>query len=289
MLTHLTAKPVIVDAVSLASTKFIWSEGQLVLEDTEIDLAGETNVTIRGWARRLAPPDWLVDVQAESLDAAIRASWLTIIGALLRARGIHWLSGIDSITAAENKLVMEAAMRRLQIDTPATVVTNQRDALEERLGSEFVAKPLGPGHYFAGEKAFNVFARAMSIDEVDDQMLAAAPFLLQKRLTARRHHRVVVVGGQVWGGCVDAAGLPVDWRALPAAHTSFVAMTVPDELSSAALAVANELGLGYSSQDWIETDDGYSIVDVNPSGQWMFLPDPIGDEVARAIARWLDG
>jgi hypothetical protein len=48
------------------------------------------------------------------------------------------------------------------------------------------------------------------------------------------------------------------------------------------------LGVGYSSQDWIEDVDGaHYFLDLNPGGQWLFLP--FADEVTAAIADWLGG
>ncbi|WDG18264.1 hypothetical protein [Microbacterium sp. Clip185] len=254
--------------------------------DAEIALSAREAGT-RGWVRRVAPADWLIGVQAESLDAAVRGSWLTLIGALLRSPGLEWLTRIDDISAAENKLVLDAAARRLGLATPVTLVTNDPSLVRSELGGVVSAKPLGPGHYFTGDRAFNVFATEVSTSDLDHAALAQAPFLLQERLHARVHHRVVVVDGQVWGASLDATNLPLDWRSEPRAHRSFVANAIPRDLAVAAVALAAELRLGYSSQDWIETDSTFAVLDVNPGGQWMFLPEPLGDEVASAIARWL--
>ncbi len=53
------------------------------------------------------------------------------------------------------------------------------------------------------------------------------------------------------------------------------------------MALVEHLHLGYSSQDWLLCDDGCYVVDINPAGQWLFLPEPIGNSVADAIASWL--
>lgn len=54
------------------------------------------------------------------------------------------------------------------------------------------------------------------------------------------------------------------------------------------VTISRRLGLGYSSQDWILTPDYEEVLlDVNPAGQWLFLPESIGSEVSRAIATWL--
>jgi hypothetical protein len=46
--------------------------------------------------------------------------------------------------------------------------------------------------------------------------------------------------------------------------------------------------VGYSSQDWIVTATGVShFIDLNPAGQWLFLPNPGAREITDAIAEWL--
>ena len=48
------------------------------------------------------------------------------------------------------------------------------------------------------------------------------------------------------------------------------------------------MNLGYSSQDWIESDD-MVFVDLNPAGQWLFLPSAVADAVSATIASHLRG
>ena len=103
--------------------------------------------------------------------------------------------------------------------------------------------------------------------------------------------RVVTVGGRSWVAGLEAAERPLDWRSQAEAHSSFIAFTQTDErVGTLATELAADLGLGYSSQDWVETLEGELVLlDVNPGGQWLFLPSPIAEEVALAIAAWLRG
>ncbi|MGW9157452.1 hypothetical protein [Microbacterium sp. NPDC055665] len=86
-------------------------------------------------------------------------------------------------------------------------------------------------------------------------------------------------------------GDPADWRRTAENHTSFEDQgDVNADIANGAIAIAGHFELGYSSQDWVETFEGRIVLlDVNPSGQWLFLPERVGEEVAMALADRIAG
>ena len=134
-----------------------------------------------------------------------------------------------------------------------------------------------------------MFATAVPVRALTARALSPAPFLIQEHLHAARHRRVVTVARRVWSGVLDASDLPLDWRSEPAAHHSFRVDDPPLEVANGAAAIAQRLDLGYSSQDWVETKNGeHVLLDINPAGQWLFLPTKIADAVTEALANWLN-
>jgi glutathione synthase/RimK-type ligase-like ATP-grasp enzyme len=242
--------------------------------------------------RRLAPADWGHGYPIGSHAAVSQAAAVSLIAGIARVPGIEWLTPIDPLLICESKLLQIRVADRLGIQTPRTVVTNNVETAIRELGADVVIKPLGPGHFTAddGTPAV-VYATPVDLAGPEFQDLGPTPFLLQQRIVAHTHLRVVTVRSQCWVAELDANGLPVDWRANEAAHSSFRAPTTArDAVVKAALLLADELGLGYSSQDWIVTPTGDEVLlDVNPAGQWLFLPEPIGTAVSAAIASWLNG
>jgi hypothetical protein len=243
----------------------------------------------RGWIRRLTPPDWELGVVIGSHDGAVKASWLTVLAGIARRREVEWLTDLDPLIAAESKLTQLAATDRLGVPAPRTFVTNNVEALAD-FGGAFVAKPLGPSHYVSDDdRPRTVFAEPFDpAQPADADLLSGTPFIVQERLTARTHLRIVTVRHEAWVFALAADGLPLDWREHEAAHRSWVP-AANDELGRLAVDLAEELHVGFSSQDWIAADDGVSyFLDLNPSGQWLFLPDPGISTIARRIAAWLD-
>ncbi|MGI5271024.1 ATP-grasp domain-containing protein [Nonomuraea sp. CA-218870] len=277
----------VVNAATLAENPYVLQDACLSVRCPQEHVMVSPQTGTRGWIRRLAPAAWQRGMVVESLEAAEKTAWLSLLTAVLRTCGVEWLTGIDALVAAENKLVQHATAVRLGVPTPATLVTNDPSAVREAIGPDIVLKPLGPGHFFDQDQPYTIFTTLMRNDDVRLAALAETPFLVQTRICARLHLRVVTVGEQVWGAALDAANQPLDWRAAPIAHRSFTAAVLPAEVAHGALAVADALGLGYSSQDWALADEGAFLLDVNPAGQWLFLPQQVTVPVTAALAAWL--
>lgn len=273
------------DAATLSGQRF-----RLDPERVQVgDLCAGVEAPAQGWLRRLAPPNWQRGLMLESHDAVVKAAWLAFLVSVTRVCGIRWLTSLDALIAAENKLVQASVARGLGIAVPETTVTNDPEELKQVFPEEFIVKPLGPGHFYEEGEARVVFSTVLRHNAPELRGLGAAPFLAQRRLRARRHLRVVTVRERLWAASLGGEKWPVDWRSAPDAHSAFVQNVPPTEVTTGALAITERLSLGFSSQDWLVCDDACYLVDVNPAGQWLFLPEPIASSVARAIAAWLGG
>ncbi len=208
---------------------------------------------------------------------------LALLGALMRDTRVVWLTGSDALAAAENKLVQYATARQLAIRYPATMVSSSLRDVVNALGEPFVVKPLGVGRY--DDKT--VFAESVYAAKLSGADLGSAPFLMQKQVMARRHLRVVTVGDLAQVCELDATDLPVDWRRAEHAHHAFVSTEAFPDVAAVALTLAAAVNVGYSSQDWIVDDDGPCFIDMNPAGQWAFLPDAVVQRTTEALAVWL--
>lgn len=244
----------------------------------------------RGWIRRLAPAGWDSSVVLGSQHAARLAARLSLLSAILRDLAIEWLTPIDHLIAAENKLIQYRAAERLSIRFPTTLIAKDPSALAGALGEPFVLKPLGPAEFQSETGAHRVvLTNSVYAREISDINLLAAPFIAQRQLDAVAHLRIVTVGITSWAARLEESDLPLDWRSQPAAHDQFHTDTTGSDVCRRAVAIAGLLGVGYTSQDWIIDTTGPAFLDLNPSGQWLFLPETIADEVTEAIVGWLCG
>jgi hypothetical protein len=279
-----TDDALVVDAQSLPSMNWSVGPGAIRLDDRVV-LEGT-----KGWVRRVAPAGHQEGLVLGSVDAAEHSAWLGLMTSLMRLDGIDWLSTFDAVMRAEDKLVQYAACARLSILCPDTVVASCPEGLRERFGDEVVVKPLGPGHFSDTESGFKIVP-AQTLTTQDERLakLAGAPFIVQQRIDAHAHLRVVTVLDDVFAARLDATDLPLDWRTDVAAHHNFAAASLPAEVRHDARRLARELGVRYSSQDWVVAPDGIYFLDLNPVGQWLFLPEEIAGRVTSALAAWISG
>lgn len=244
----------------------------------------------RGWIRRLARPDWRPGTVAGSLPSAERNAWVDLLVGIIQASPLQWLSALPRVATTDNKVVQWAAARACGVPIPLTAVVSGVDLLPDTFAGKMIVKPLGPSD-FVDHRGVAQVVWATVLDRADPILasLGAAPFLVQELIPAVAHLRVVTVNGRVFGGRLAAGGLEADWRRHDDAHHCFEPWPVPERVASLALALTAALGVGYSSQDWIETAraGGHIFLDLNPAGQWLFLPDEVARSVSREIASWL--
>lgn len=278
------------DAASLEQTEYLLEDDRLVVADGGREVVLEGHRRPRGWVRRLAPPDWRRQDPPATHEGAVRASWVALLVAIARGLGVDWLSDLERLFVAENKLVQQAAARELGIAVPRSVVTSTRERIPRDFGDSLIVKPLGPGQFVRAEGVAQVlYARELARDAHELDALAGAPFLIQERLVAERHLRIVTVGSCAWVCRLDASELPVDWRRIDEAHDAFVISEEHADVAAQALRIAARLNVGYTSQDWLIADRRPYFLDLNPAGQWLFLPEAVASAVTSGIAAWLAG
>jgi hypothetical protein len=278
----------LLDAQALSEADFLLDDHGAYLfraSGESISLAG-----CRGWLRRLAPESWREGVAIDSHTGVVQQAWTTAVSVFVELAGVTWLTSLRHIFASEDKLIQRRAARELGISSPRGVLLTHRERIPVEFGERLVVKPFAAGHYRTqGGEARVVFATPMRRDDPRLDLLAGAPFLVQPELNAESHLRVVTVGERAWMSELKSEALSFDWRATATAHSSFRVSENP-EVAAQAVQLTTKLNVGYSSQDWLVDTDGVAhFLDLNPAGQWLFLPDQISDAVTLAIAEWLVG
>jgi hypothetical protein len=276
------------DVESLTREPFLVTDAEIRIGEAAFAPLEQAAGAPRGWIRRLAPPEWRRDVTPQAHEGVVRTAWLTLLGGVIDALPVEWLTPLQQLLLVENKLVQTRIASRLGVPMPATAVVSHRDQIPDEVGDDILVKPLGPADFVDEEgEARVVFAGVLARNDERLEHLHAAPFLVQQFLAAQAHLRVCVVRDQVWICELGAADRPPDWRRQDEAHDSFGVSVGHHDVRRIAVELCGRMGVGYASQDWVVTRHGAYFLDLNPSGQWLFLPDPVAHEVTAAIANWL--
>lgn len=279
-----SVQPLIFDADSLHQIGFSYSSDGLAIGGTEV-VSGS-----RGWLRRVAPSRWTTgDLVGSVADVSLRAR-VSLVASLTRFKGCKWITRVDALQAAEDRLHQLAMARSIGIATPKTVVSDDPDEIRRSLGSDAVLKPLATGAFVDESGQPRVVHTAELTEEIlTSGDFATAPFVAQERVEVQRHLRVVTAGNEVRTAAIDAAGWPLDWRMAEDAHKAWRRHDSPD-VESQALRLADALGVGFSSQDWLVPENGPAVfIDLNPAGQWMFLPEDVAGPITDHIVGFLSG
>ena len=208
-------------------------------------------------------PDYRAFVCRETQDAFLGAT---------QASQIRWLTDPSALARAELKLVQLRVAISIGLPVPPTLVTNCASdgvAFAERHGP-VVVKPIRYGLLTTGPEARVAYTRRVTASELAD--LTGSPVILQHEIDAKLHLRVVTVRGDVFVSAVRSEEL--DWRSDPSSHERFEAVGDLEwpAVRVGALALADRLGIGFSSQDWaVDRQDHAHFLEANPNGQWMFV------------------
>ena len=215
-------------------------------------------------------------VHSESSDA---------FAGVLDAIGLSWLSSPHSVLRAERKPYQLGMAVRLGLPIPKTIITNSSadavafaDALEE-----VVVKPIRYG-LVSTDPPMVSWAQVMTSAAL--RSLAGPPVIIQQRIRAAEHLRVVAVGSSCFISTLQTDDL--DWRVDIGNHQRFQPSDDHGDVRRWALAMNRSLNIGLSAQDWMVDGNGNPFfLEANPSGQWLFLDRAHDGRISMAIAERL--
>lgn len=273
---------VLVDVESLAQGTFTLTTSELEIEGQRVNL----RVPEKGWLRRYAPSKWGAGVASGSQEAAINRSYLSLVGSVARLGHREWLTTLEAMLRAEDRLVQLEVAASLNIFIPKSIVTSSAERAIDELGDRFIVKPVSLAYFETSSGPMAVYTNEIDSRTALGLNFGEVPFVAQEIIEVEKHLRVVTVQDTAWVAQLSASGRPIDWRQQESAHHEWQ-VTTNDDCERDALRLASEFGLGFSSQDWLMRGRDLFFIDLNPGGQWLFLPEEISTGVTASIAKFL--
>jgi ATP-grasp ribosomal peptide maturase len=233
------------------------------------------------WRRPVWPAfDHLDDVDALFAAAQVRYG----LGGILHALKVgQWVNHPLWNAAADYKPHQLAVAQRLGFTVPPTLVTNDPEEAREFITShgQVIYKTLRWTPYERDGIGLTSWAEPVGAEELD-KTVGITPHLFQARVDKVADVRVLVVGRLLFAVRIDSGLL--DWRKDYSA-LSYSVVVLPDRLEKALLAYLDHFGLASGSFDLtLDREGEYNWLELNPNGQWGWLEEKTGLQMAAAFA-----
>ena len=202
------------------------------------------------------------------------------------------------IRHAENKQIQLQVARKLGLDTPRTLITNDPEAVrafERSCENGIVTKMLSSFAVYEDGMERVVFTNPVSrADLADLDGLKFCPMTFQEQLSKELELRTTVVGDRVFTAALDSqvsAAAQYDWRKDGAGLLKhWRKFELPRNVEQRLLRLMDHFGLNYGAIDFILTPEGrYVFLEINPVGEFFWLEDCPGLPISSAIADVLLG
>lgn len=251
---------------------------------------GETALDAFGavWWRRPQPFELSPELQRDVDRSFAYTECRSALDGLWRTLDAFWVNDPTRDDDAARKPYQLRVAQQVGFEIPRTLITND----PERAGS-FVDEH-GPERTVY--KAFSGTERAWRETRVfrenETELLDAvrhAPVIFQEYVPAAVDLRVTVMGDRVFPAAIHSqeTDYPVDYR-MTIDSARVEPTRLPDPVVERIRDYVDRLGLVYGAIDMRRTPDGrYVFLEINPSGQWLFVEERTGQPMTETFARLL--
>jgi glutathione synthase/RimK-type ligase-like ATP-grasp enzyme len=272
-----------------SSVSVVWRPAEAALRIGGRDLLLDEVTAV--WYRRPASPRLPDTDDPEAATWAARESAEALIG-VWRTLDALWVNHPDSNRLAESKLEQLQAAEALGFDTPATLVTNDGEALaafvESHAAAGVVCKPLWRGRLVRGGREQLFFTSRLDPSTVRANDVGPEPYLFQEHVPKLYDIRVTVIGRDAFAARIESQGTTdteTDWRRGTPGALRHEAESLPADLADRCVALCVNYGLQFGAIDLARRPDGgHTFFEINPNGQWAWVEQRTGLPLRAALA-----
>ena len=249
------------------------------------------------WVRRLWPGVASPEGASEGDRQAAAVQTVAALDCLEAQLGhAAWMNPPAADRRASDKPIQLARARAVGLTVPDTLISNDGEAIRAfaaRQAAPLIVKALRPMVQAMEGRPDAERTRLLSQEEIGAlAQTLPRPAIYQPFVPKARELRVVLAGGELWAGALDATRTEtgaVDWRATaPQEAPGWEHAQLPDDVAERLFALRDDLGLGFGVVDLIVTPEGEHVfLELNPAGEWGMLERELDLPISRAIARWL--
>ncbi|PRQ02919.1 hypothetical protein ENSA5_18570 [Enhygromyxa salina] len=254
------------------------SEAQLELQGVDINHHGAFDVV---WLRRPASPVLPSTMHPGDHTFAVQ-EWRSVLEGVwdTLSRTGFWINPRSAARRAESKPAQLAAARRVGLDVPPTLLSNDpqriRSFIRANEPTQTIYKPFATSQWDLGDgAAAYLFTAVVDEDALpSDEILRLTPGIFQPRLAKDHELRVTFMGDHVFVAKIGSQavdGAEVDWRIKTRSVATEVGV-LPAGVEAACRALMRTFGLVFACFDFIVTpENNHVFLEVNQMGQFLWL------------------
>ena len=200
----------------------------------------------------------------------------------------RWMNDPERDQFASRKLVQLKRAAALGLRVPSTCVTN-----DPTTAAEFIAEQGEDRVIYKSFSATPESWRETRLLRTQERRLIDsvrfAPVIFQEFIPAQVDVRITIVGDQVFAAAIGSqqTRYPHDFR-MDLESARIDAHVLPEDVNRRLLELMASFGLAYGAVDMRLTPDGdYVFLEVNPSGQWLFIELRTKQAITDALCDWL--
>lgn len=215
----------------------------------------------------------------------------TLLGLYYHLKDVKWINYYRKNYKAENKYYQLKVAQDIGLNVPDFILSNNKQEILKfgKKHSQIVLKLMNQDFYKIADKEFlgfyvNIvpYEKLLEFSEREEN-----PIFLQKYIEKQFEVRYTVVGDEHFVCKIDSQKSKIakfDWRRYDIPNTPHSVITPPDFIKKAIDKMMNEFGLIYGALDFIvDENDIWYFLEINPSGQYLWIEDLTGLQITNAI------
>ncbi|GBO47680.1 hypothetical protein MFFDBJGM_00683 [Pectobacterium versatile] len=279
------------------------------LQETEITFSGSDWVIVQEkrrcmaskidcvWPRRITVQTTL-EQQADTSNGfrLWKGEWNKVLfGFYNFLSDADWLNHIRKATLADNKYYQTKIASEINLKTPEYITSNDKDKLLNFLANNpnSVLKFMSQDMYTSEQgQLLGLYVNKIDISDLNKfSKKAENPITIQKYINKSYEVRYTVVGDQHFACAIESQKsdkTKIDWRRYDIPNTPHTKINIPISIRVKVNELMHQLDLNFGAIDFIvDENDDWWFLEINTSGQWLWIEDLSGLDISGSIANWL--
>ncbi|MBB3609146.1 glutathione synthase/RimK-type ligase-like ATP-grasp enzyme [Rhizobium sp. BK602] len=204
---------------------------------------------------------------------------------------VYWLNSLRNATLADNKFYQSIAASSVDLNYPDFLTSNDKEQLDGfiRRHGDVVIKFLSQDMYEVDGEMKGIYVNKIKEKDINAfENIGENPITLQRYIDKKFEVRYTFVGGEHFVCRIDSQlsrRASIDWRRYDLKNTPHTIIDPSEEIKQKVCALMGYLSLDYGALDFIvDKFDNWWFLEVNSTGQWLWIEDLCGLNISDAIA-----